>query len=202
MKKIGIVFSLFTFAIPLYAVSTCETRVDSHPDATTLQRVDYCLTPEQAASQPAGPEVVYASITDKTPEKQQPEKVTPLKQKYYNEDEIEIAHDYIDTSYFPVLKNDIPTQRELQQQQAQAAQQAPQEVKPQRNMNGKKQKKPAKQITAQSVAPSAEKPARTMAVLPEQTPVQADEPQAVAVSQPEEQIPLTQPNVSDTFAIE
>lgn len=164
MKKIGITFSLFAAAVTLQAASTCETRVDSHPKATTLERVDYCLTPEKEGPKAAGPEVIYTGITDKTPEKTRAEKNTPLKQKYYDEESVEISHGYVGTSRFPVLKNDILSERELQEKQAQEALQDKPAEKPTRKMKTKKTKTQTQVTKTQTttVTANAKKPARTM----------------------------------------
>lgn len=210
MKKIGIMFSLLATAVTLQAASTCETRVDSHPKATTLERVDYCLTPEKEGAKPAGPEVIYSGITDKTPEKKQPEKTTPLKQKYYDEGNVEISHGYIGTHHFPVLKNDILSERELQEQQAQAALQDKQAEKPARKMKNKKTKTKQTKITTVNV--STKKPARTM-VSTETTVVEttttqdeANIPETVVQTQTstvvQESTPVQTAEPADPFALE
>lgn len=174
MKQLFILMSVL-LAAPLLRASTCETRVDSHQKATTLERVDYCLTPEQAAPQAPGPTIIYENVTAKEPERQTAQKPVPLKQKYYPQDEVEITRGYVGTERFPQLKNDIPSERELLEQQQAQEQETKKETsaqKPERVMAANTADIPA------SVEPSVEqaepvrpvkyeqKPARTMVSAP------------------------------------
>ena len=68
MNKTFVTFFMFSLAaLPAWAASTCETRVDSHQDATTKQRVAYCLTPEAEAPAAPGPELVYYGVSSSKP---------------------------------------------------------------------------------------------------------------------------------------
>lgn len=115
MKKTLILVSLLAAAVTSHA-STCETRVDKHQKATTLQRVDYCLTPEQAAPAAPGPEVIVSSVTTKEPAPAA-QKSAPLTQEYYPQDQVEVTHGYVGTTHFPQFKNDISSERELKEMQ-------------------------------------------------------------------------------------
>lgn len=196
MKKTVILFCLLTSAGLAQAASTCETRVDKHQKATTLERVDYCLTPEALPEAPAGPEVIYYNVTTKTPEQQPAEKQTPRKQKYYDQNDVAVEHSYVGSKRFPAFKNDIPSEQERRnsaqaQGQAEPTQSAAQ--KP-----GRQMKSPAKTSAKQAdgtaakkeLAPSTEKavnpakPARTMSA--PAAPVTTPEIPAPAVKTPHE----------------
>ena len=177
MKKTLIFVSLLLAATAAQA-STCETRVDSHQKATTRERVDYCLTPDKVAPQDPGPTLIYENVIANVPEKQTAQKNAPLKQTYYPQDEVQVARGFVGTDRFPQLKNDIPSQRELQEaQQAKIA-----ETKKETS-----QQKPARTMTSQPTAvqqttqtaqtavsepedkrpvKDAQKPARTMSPSP------------------------------------
>ena len=123
-------------AAVLAHASTCEVRVDQHPQASTVERVDYCLNaPAQAAAAP-GPEVIYYGVTTKAPEKQPEEQEASLRQKYFNSESVKISHSYVDSKRFPPFKNDIPSERERReayetaqaQAKKEATQQAPKRV--------------------------------------------------------------------------
>ncbi len=204
MRKPLLLLTLFAAAVAAHA-STCETRVDSHPCATTPQRVDYCLTPEAAQPQGAGPEVIYASVTTQTPEKETAEKTTPLKQKYYNEDNMFVRHQYVGSARFPQLKNDILSERELQAQQALLEETSKKEAT---------QQHPARVMPSQTVADTQEssvsvnkwqKPARTMKEISSQETVVELEPtpqQALETPAPQTDIPdtLLPPSSEDPLA--
>lgn len=159
MKKSLLILTVFTAAVAAQA-STCETRVDSHPNATTPQRVDYCLTPETAAAEQDGPSVIYSSVTTREPDASAPEKTSSRKQKYYNEDNMFVRHKYVGSAQFPQLKNDIQSEREIQAQQAAqavAAKKAATEEQPARVM----QPQPSENTSAKTVK-NEQKPSRTM----------------------------------------
>lgn len=172
MKKTFILISLFAAATAAQA-STCETRVDSHQKATTRERVDYCLTPDKAEPQAPGPTLIYESVTTNTPDKETAQKSAPLKQTYYPQDEVQVARGYVSTDRFPQLKNDIPSQRELQEaQQAKAVEEKKEttEQKPQRVMSVTQTQQPARQNTQEPKdnrsVKDEQKPARTMTPAP------------------------------------
>lgn len=156
MKKPLLILTVFTAAVAAQA-STCETRVDSHPCATTPQRVDYCLTPETAVAEKDGPSVIVSSVTTKEPDTSTPETTSSLKQKYYNEEDMSVRHKYVGSTQFPQLKNDIPSERERQADQNVAAKKAATQEQPTRVMHSQQ----TEQVVSQSVR-YEQKPTRTM----------------------------------------
>lgn len=110
MKNI-LTLLLLTAACAAHAVSTCETRVDSHQKATTRQRVVYCLTEEAAPAASAGPELVYSGTYSKEPDVQEPVKST-AKKGYFKENKVSIYHQYVGSGRFPAFSNDTLSQQE------------------------------------------------------------------------------------------
>lgn len=112
MKKPFAVFVLFfSAALPAFSASTCETRVDKHQDATTLERASYCLTPEAEQPAPAGPELVYYGVSANEPQDASAEEVR-YKQKYFDKDGVAVSQDYVSTRKFPAFANDIMSEQE------------------------------------------------------------------------------------------
>lgn len=153
MKKPFAVFVLFFFAaLPAFSASTCETRVDKHQDATTLERAAYCLTPEAEPPAPAGPELVYYGVSANAPQDASAQDAR-YKQKYFDKDGVAVAQDYVGTHNFPAFTNDM-----LSEQERLAIEKAEKEVWE------KAQAEAAKKAAA------AKAPLRTPSVLEEQEP--------------------------------
>ena len=129
-KMITLTVLLVLGAGPLWA-STCETRVDSHQQATTLQRVNYCLTPEAEPQEtPQQVDMIYYGVVDKSPTAEPEKSGSSRQQTYYTEKNMAVYRDYVGTERFPTLKNDIQSEQEIQQQkQAQALAAATQPTK-------------------------------------------------------------------------
>lgn len=99
-------------AMPAVAQSTCETRVDSHPQATTKQRVAYCLTPEKEPPAPAGPQLVYYGVSSNEPEPEPQEQSTDREPVYFDKDGVEVNQQFMDTKSFPSFENDTLSTQE------------------------------------------------------------------------------------------
>lgn len=112
MKKILTFLLMVVTSSAVYAVSTCETRVDSHPKATTRQRVVYCLTEEPlVTTSAAGPELVYSGTYSKTPEAAD-ETTSTVKNGYFKEDKYAIERQYVGSGNFPAFVNDTLSEQE------------------------------------------------------------------------------------------
>ena len=112
MKKIITFLFVFAMSSAAYAVSTCETRVDSHPKATTRQRVVYCLTEEPVVtSTVAGPELVYSGTYSRTPEEEETPKST-VKDGYFKEEKLSVERQYVGSGSFPAFVNDTLSEQE------------------------------------------------------------------------------------------
>ena len=105
-KTFASFFVLFSAALPAVCASTCETRVDAHQDASTRQRVEYCLTPEKAAPVAPGPEVVYYGVSSAAPTNEAAADEKQRKQVYFDKDGVALSQNYVDTSKFPSFTND------------------------------------------------------------------------------------------------
>ncbi len=116
MKKyLLVIFPLITAGV-LQAATTCEMRVDKHPGASTLQRVEYCLTQEaEETPKEKGPVLLYTSIT-RTKNAAQEEESRARKQVYFEDDDVAIARKYVGTNRFPVFQNEIPSEQERREQ--------------------------------------------------------------------------------------
>ena len=145
-KTFASFFVLFSAALPAFCASTCETRVDAHQDATTRQRVQYCLTPEQAAPVAPGPEVVYYGVSSAKPADASTEAEKQRKQVYFDKDGVAVSQNYVDTSKFPAFTNDTLSEQEKialeEAQKKQALLQAEQQAKA-------AQEKPARTMSAE-----------------------------------------------------
>ncbi len=184
MKKTILFVSLFALAFPALYASTCETRVDAHQCATTRERVNYCLNqPEAAAQLKDDTTLIYENVIVQTPE-QTESKTTPLKQKYYSDEELEVGRTYVPTEQFPAFKNDILSEQELkalQKQQATAHKQ-PQEISMTEVLLQESAQRPARQMkgaTAAAAEPKQPKkktkPGRIMRVVVEEETVTTQE---------------------------
>lgn len=113
MKKNILTFLAVIIASAAYAVSTCETRVDSHPNAATRQRVEYCLTQEEPSSVApvSGPELVYSSTYSKETKEETETKPT-VKNGYFAEDKVSVRHQYVGSRKFPAFTNDTLSEQE------------------------------------------------------------------------------------------
>ena len=132
-KTFASFFVLFSAALPAVCASTCETRVDAHQDASTRQRVEYCLTPEKAAPVAPGPEVVYYGVSSAAPANEAAADEKQRKQVYFDKDGVAVSQNYVDTSKFPTFTNDTLSEQEKialeEAQKKQALLQAEQKAK-------------------------------------------------------------------------
>ena len=115
MKKIFLLISLIVCLQVVCAASTCETRVDKHQQATTLQRVNYCLSPDQEPEVSVEePDLVYYGVVDKTPSASREKKASSRRQTYFKEQDLSVYRNYVGTDKFPTLENDILSEKEIQ----------------------------------------------------------------------------------------
>lgn len=107
MKKTFVTFFMFSLAaLPALAASTCETRVDSHQDATTKQRVAYCLTPEAEAPAAPGPALVYYGVSGSKPAEEPKQEEEERKPVYFDKDGVAVTQQFVDSDNFPPFEND------------------------------------------------------------------------------------------------
>lgn len=102
MKKllVSLVSCLLTGAV--YAQSTCEIRVDAHPNATTNQRVAYCLTPEFNAPDTTYSGLVFSGVSTHQPHVAQPTQERPMaKRRNFKSEKMAVSRGYVPTVQFP-----------------------------------------------------------------------------------------------------
>lgn len=155
MNKSFAFFAVFCLAaVPAFCASTCETRVDKHQNATTLERVAYCLTPElETVPSAQSPELVYYGVSVKEPEAETTQNAR-RRQKYFDKNGVAVSQDYVGTRSFPAFTNGT-----LSEQERLALEQAEKEALE------KAQKEAEKKAATQRA------PLRTPSVLTEQEPV-------------------------------
>ncbi len=107
MKKL---FCIFVFALTagplLAAASTCETRVDGDPTATTAQRIEHCLTDEPDPAAPPATEVLLTdtySVVQPSPQRQASS--STITSQVYTP--AAISMEYIERDDYPAFRNDI-----------------------------------------------------------------------------------------------
>lgn len=121
MKKTVLLLSVCLSSVYAAAQSTCETRVDAHPKATTLQRVNYCLTPDQAAPAPrAAEDLVFSGVTTRGVPQTQQDPVRPSARKgSFTPDQVAVVQNLVPTQSFPKLTNEqLSEQEKLARQKA------------------------------------------------------------------------------------
>jgi len=99
-------------ALPAGAASTCETRVDNHQNASTSQRVAYCLGDDETWTEPERPELIYSGVYGNNP--QEEEEVTPTKNKdpYFRANKKTVSQEYVESEQFPDFKNAYMSEQE------------------------------------------------------------------------------------------
>ena len=113
MNKYFTVFLMFALAAaPAFAVSTCETRVDSHQDATTQQRVAYCLTPEAMEPAAPGPQVIYYGVSGNQPDKKKKQEQEEREPVYFDKNGVYVEQSFVDSKQFPPFENDRLSEQE------------------------------------------------------------------------------------------
>ena len=105
--KNTLVFLFVVSSCAAYAASTCETRVDNHPDATTRERVVYCLSQEPQEDEKAGgPELVYSGSYSVKPKTQTSAKST-VKNGRFKQNRVSVRREYVGSNQFPAFDNDL-----------------------------------------------------------------------------------------------
>ena len=114
MKKLTVLFLLLAAGLPLCAQSTCETRVDRNLDKTTMQKVHYCLYPEEEPSTEPESQVIYfAAYDSRAPRPSQkpriPMEIVQPEGAVYHEEALSKNREYWEAKHYPLFTNDIPS---------------------------------------------------------------------------------------------
>lgn len=171
MKKFCFLLSgLMVCALPLAAVSTCESRVDKNADKTTAQRVEACLTEETDSTETAeATEVILTdtySVQYPTRKKRQAAKPETKTVTTYKAQPVATA--YVQRPDYPAFRNDVLPQLSVEEANA-AAQQAMQEDA-QRHFTkpAKKMKEAKKPVRKSNVKKETSQPPQDQAASAEQ----------------------------------
>ncbi len=103
MNKNILLVLLVGMCAQAWAQSTCETRVDAHQEASTNERVNYCLQPGYGDVNIPGPQLIYSAV-DAYSIPQSPavrgQRVT-APDKSFDYADIEVTHRFVQTRQFP-----------------------------------------------------------------------------------------------------
>lgn len=121
MKNTCFVLGLCLYAGWTWAQSTCETRVDAHQQASTVQRVHYCLMNDQGGALVHNPAMVFSGVSSP---KEQPT-VQPTKQDdsgarpgTFKPKQIGVSKVFVETRQFPKLDDGRVSQQEIYAKQS------------------------------------------------------------------------------------
>lgn len=113
MKKLSVLFLLLAAGLPLGAQSTCEIRVDRNLDKTTMQKVHYCLFPEEEPEEPESQVIYFAAYDSRAPrpvEKPRiPMEIIQPEGAVYNGASLSKNREYWEAKHYPLFTNDIPS---------------------------------------------------------------------------------------------
>ena len=179
MKRTALACCMCLWPLLAGAQSTCETRVDAHPHASTMQRVDYCLNSNYDAVY-NNPGLVFSGVTPRHPAAQQSTPKGTAHESSFKADKVTEEYSFVNTQQFPQLKNATLSEREIWEVHQEAAKQLPAVVQPEPiRQPVEKQMKPLPQITeskAGIVARTKKPQRRFMQVTKEETALTAAGP--------------------------
>ena len=159
MKKLGCFFAFSFVAGSLFAAaSTCETRVDKHPNATTSERVEYCLTEESPAEEQDTTEVVLSDVYSVQYPKPKTKQRAPVQQVTKVFTTAPVSMEYLDRDDYPAFRNDIMPSLSPEDAHTAALEALGSPVSAKENTGKKSLKKPGREM---KVPPQAEVPAVT-----------------------------------------
>ena len=100
-----------------WAQSTCETRVDAHQQASTVQRVHYCLMDDQEGAAAHNPAMVFSGVSSP---KEQPAVQQPTKRDEalarpgaFKTSRVNVSKELVPTRQFPKLDDGRVSQQEI-----------------------------------------------------------------------------------------
>ena len=164
MKKIISAVFLFS-ALPVFAASTCEQRVDKNLHKSTSEKVSLCLTPpEELPPAEDATRVIYynaSSAKPKVKDAAQPDQ--NQKPKIYKDQGKPVNKEYIGKRTYPPFVNDVVSSEDehtadeaaLQALSVQRDASARKDIKPARKVKTTAKPKVVKKQAAKSSAPAA-----------------------------------------------
>ena len=113
MKKTVLITSVFCLAVTTHAQSTCETRVDAHQKASTSQRVEYCLYPQNDASGLHNPGLVFSGVSSPDLTEPQREQTRPTaRNNDFKPEEVGLSQSFVPTRTFPKVTDGRVSEQE------------------------------------------------------------------------------------------
>ena len=112
MKRTFFAFWVCLFPLGGMAQSTCETRVDAHPHATTKQRVKYCLT-EPAETAANNPGLVFSGVMARQPQEETRSPKPTSREGYFEPGKVRVGQEWVASEQFPAFKNNKLSEREI-----------------------------------------------------------------------------------------
>lgn len=163
-------------AVPVFAATTCQQRVDGNLDKTTSQKITLCLTePDEPEETDDGPQVIYSSVQTLTPK---PKNVWMREQKHkVYKDLGPVNSEYVERKRFSSYGDNTPTSADVVESIARAKEAIALGKEPAKRSSAKK---PARKVKA-AAKPAAQEPAPQ----PEQQP--AAQPEYSEDMQPEDE---------------
>ena len=122
MKRIFLFFCAGILATTASAQSTCLTRVDAHQQATTKERISYCLSPDTVQGTANNSGVIFSGVSlRQVPVSYVEEQKPTATNGYFKEDQVTVSKNFVSTQRFPQLTE---SRMSVQEQLAQLKQQA------------------------------------------------------------------------------
>ena len=108
------IFVLCVCLLPVCAAaqSTCETRVDAHPRATTNERVNYCLHAPADGSE-SNPGLVFSGVTVRHPAAGETQPAPTARDGSFEPAAVTVQQTFVQTQQFPAFTNQTLSEREI-----------------------------------------------------------------------------------------
>lgn len=115
MKNTVFMLGVCLLTSSVWAQSTCETRVDAHPKASTRQRVTYCLTAQPDGAALHNPGLVFSGVSSPASEgeKTRESKEDRAHDAAFKPQRIEVDQQFVPTRQFPKLTDGRTSQQEI-----------------------------------------------------------------------------------------
>ncbi len=206
MKKTVLVLGMCLLSVWTGAQSTCETRVDAHPHASTSQRVDYCLNGNQDAVY-NNPGLVFSGVTPRHPAAEQSVGKPTAREGNFKQEQVTVSQNFVETRQFPKFTDGHVSQQEIwdKRRAVYQGQIAGQEAAEQAACEPQEESilAPAVKETKKGIAARTKKPGRRlMQVTAQETTLQLTEPEMQEVAPASEEYTYdtasTQPSVPAT----
>ncbi len=113
MKKTVLITSIFCLALATRAQSTCQTRVDAHQKATTSQRVEYCLYPQNDTSGVHNPGLVFSGVSSPNLTEPERDQTRPTaRNNAFKPEEVGLSQSFVPTRTFPKITDGRVSEQE------------------------------------------------------------------------------------------